>query len=104
MKILASVVVDWVSLGSNLYTYRSEIHEVEVIRIIRHPATRYPILNRWRYDADIAYHPKLFKFEHIIKINGAYQVMVNREINPRWKPPVFPAGSNVFEVKKDDAV
>lgn len=82
--------------GPGWTTFDYEEIEVQALRIVRYPATRYPHLNRWHYQADIADHPKLCREAIRIGADGAYRVRVDRRLNPRWKPPMFPAGTNVI--------
>lgn len=99
MKIMAYIPVQEIR-SHGCTTYRHEMHEVDVVRIVRYQATRYPELNRWRYLADIADHPSLCASAIRTGFSGSYRVNVVRRQNPRWKPPLFNAGRNVFEVKE----
>jgi len=100
VKIKAHICVERIELGGGLHTYRTEVHEVNVVRVIRSPATRSRTLNRWYYQADIAEHPSMSP--HAIRTghSGAYRVNVQRRgLNDRWQPPTFREGCNVFEVE-----
>ena len=99
MLINASIPVEMIK-GPFTTSFRHELQEVEVLRVVRCPATRYPNLNRWHYEADIADHPKMCAGAIRIGMGGAFRVRIDRWLNPRWKPPVFPDGANSVEIKE----
>jgi len=97
MKIIASIPVERIQRTPYSYSYRHELHEVDVIRVVRAQATRYPHLNRWHYKADIKDHPSLLiEAKHSQR---EYRVNIFRKgLNPKWKPPEF-GNSNVYVVE-----
>ena len=98
MKILAPIPVEKVT-GPGWYSFRNEVRELEVIRVMRTPATRYKDLNRWHYMADVADHPDMHPEAVRIGANGRHRVNIQRRgLNPKWKPPIFADGSYFFEV------
>lgn len=98
MKIKAHISVERIDLGG-VYTFRTEVHDVEVIRVLRYPATRNRALNRWHYQADIKDHPALSPDAIRTGAGLSYRVNIQRRgLNDAWKPPAFPAGTHVFEV------
>ena len=100
MKIMASIPVEKVT-GNGWTQFREELREVEVIRVIRYPATRRPELNRWRYQADIADHPDMHPEASRFGAGEHMRVNIRRRwINPKWKPPEFAPGKLVFEVQQ----
>ena len=108
MKIIASIPVEKTS-GNGCFSFRHEQHEVEVVRVIRHPATRNPDLNRWHYQADIKDHPALCKEAIRIGPNFEYRVNIHRRsdnprygLNPKWKPPEFPNGGNWVDIPPEE--
>ena len=99
MKILASIPVKQIWFA-NSTTFNHTYHEVEVVRVIRWNGTSVPGKTRWHYQADIVDHPAMCAGAVRIGVAGAYRVNIVRSLNKRWKPPAFPAGSNVFEVPR----
>ena len=97
MKIMAHIPVRRVDVSPCSYTFDVELLEVDVVRIVRYPATRYPHLNRWYYQADIADHSRLHPDACRTGYGGTYRVNVVRSINPSWRPPEWPAGANCIE-------
>jgi len=104
MKILASIPVEKVSRhGGFAFSFRHEQHEVEVLRVMRYPATRNTALNRWHYQADIADHPALCKEAIRCGVDNAYRVNIFRKgLNDKWRPPEFGA-SNWVDVSGESA-
>lgn len=98
MKLIASIPVEAVKSPGRL-SFRHENLEVEAVRILRHPATRFPHLNRWHYEADVDHHPRICAEAIRTGVGGAYRVRVDRRLNPKWKPPIFFPGSNSMKVK-----
>lgn len=97
VKILASIEVERVQLTASTYTFRAEVMEVEVVRVMRRRADSYR--NRYYYEADAKrparMHPDARSYgrdESVVRVN------IVRKANPKWKPPVFPEGRNVLEV------
>lgn len=104
MKILASIDVEEIDLGHGLSTWRSEVHEVEVVRVVRYPVSRKASLNRWRYVADIKDHPALASSVIRVGFNDSVRVAIVRtHLNPHWKPPVFGPGVLSVEIAQDQA-
>lgn len=102
MKIVADIPVEQIDLGHGLSTYRSEAHEVEVIRVVRYAAARKASLNRWRYEADIKDHPALCPDAIRCGANGAVRVNIMRNpLNPKWKPPTFAPGEYCIEIDQE---
>jgi hypothetical protein len=99
MKILASIPIEKVQVSANSYTYLQEIHEVEVTRLMRWPAAKNAMLNRWHYVAVIKPHPSMAPEA----CNDGYNTVnvIRRRLNPNWKPPVFPEGVNTVEITND---
>lgn len=98
MKILAGIPVEKITRPGS-FSFRHETLEVEVIRVCRYPATSNRSLNRWHYQADIKRHPKMDPEAICVGPDGAYRVNIQRRgLNPKWVPPAFPDGKNVFEV------
>jgi predicted P-loop ATPase/GTPase len=97
VKILASIEVERIQRSASTYTFRAEVMEVEVIRVMRRRADSYR--NRYYYEADVKrparMHPDARSYgrdESVVRVN------IVRKANPTWKPPVFPEGRNVLEV------
>lgn len=91
MKILAMVPIEKVPTGPSTFSFLSKLREVEVIRIIRHKVdgTR----NRYAYSAEV--HPPIgTPTEAVFQEGdgpGVCLVNINRNLNPTWEPPEFPA-------------
>lgn len=101
MRILAYIPVEKVVRPGGLVSFRNEVRELEVVRVIRTPATRNKALNRWHYQADVADHPDMHPEAVRIGADGCHRVNIQRKgLNPRWKIPDFPVGSCVFVVKE----
>lgn len=95
MKILAHIDVEKI-VSPGYFSFRREVREVEVVRVLRYPATRNPSLNRWHYQADVADHPDMHPDS--IRVGRFYRVnIMRRGLNPSWKPPEFAPGKQVFE-------
>lgn len=107
MKILAAIPVEKIRLSPVTYTFRSEIREVEVVRVLRYPATRYPHLKRYYYMADLKRHPDLHPDATCTGLNGLFRTnIVRRGLNDKWVPPVFPEdkdGYGIFVVEEGGA-
>ena len=56
MKIIASIPVEKIS-GNGFFSFRHEQHEVEVVRVIRHQATRNPDQHRYRRRSNLPLAP-----------------------------------------------
>lgn len=98
MKILAGIPVERIQLSGGTYTYRCEIHDVNVVRVTRSQATRNKSLNRWHYTAHIADHPALLLEAKLHSFDGCHIVGIQRRgLNNTWAPPNFGAG-NVYTV------
>lgn len=101
MKILASVPVEKIRLSPATYTFRHEVREVDVVRVMRHPATSNRLLRRFYYEADVKPHPDMHPEAICIGLNGLYRTnIVRATLNPKWKPPEFPEGKYVVEVSE----
>lgn len=96
VKILASIAVERIQLSASTYTFRSEVMEVEVVRVLRTRADSYR--NRFYYSADVKRPARMHPDDQYYQKDGTVRVNIVRRANPKWKPPVFPEGSNVFEV------
>lgn len=81
-------------IGDGWYQELTDLMEVHVIEIMRH---RIGSLDRYYYQAKIK-APSVILSDAIGLEDGTYRVNVNRKLNPRWKPPIFPAGVNRVEV------
>lgn len=99
MKILASIEVELIHLSASTFTFRCEVMEVEVVRVMRQRADSYR--NRYYYSADVkrpaCMHPDARSYgrdESVMRVN------IVRRANPTWKPPVFPAGVNCIEISE----
>lgn len=96
MKILASIEVERIQRSASTYTFRAEVMEVEVVRVMRTRADSYR--NRYYYQADIKRPARMHPDAQYYLRDGVVRVNIARKANPKWKPPVFPKGINVFEV------
>lgn len=98
MKIWARIPVARIDMPMCAgFTFRHEVHEVEVIRVIRYPASKNKALNRWHYQAHIKDHPRLL-LEAKHGFDGPYRVNIQRRgLNSSWVPPDFGDG-NVHEI------
>lgn len=101
MKIKARIPVEKVQIAGGWGTFRHEVHEVQVVRLVR-----YPVRNRWHYLADVA-RPTAMHAEAIcVGAGGTYRVNVYRcgkqGLNPKWVPPVFPDGVHELEIMKTE--
>lgn len=96
MKILASIAVERIQRSANTYTFRAEVMEVEVVRVMRRRADSYR--NRYYYEADIKRPARMHPDAQYYLKDGIVRVNIVRKANPKWKPPVFPEGVNVIEV------
>lgn len=97
MKILASIEVERIQLSASTFTFRCEVMEVEVVRVIRSRADSYR--DRFYYSADVkrpaCMHPDARSYA---RNDNEVRVNIVRRANPKWKPPVFPVGVNCIEV------
>lgn len=99
MKILATIPVEKIQRSPCTYSFRYEVREVEVIRVMRWAGPNNRRLNRFHYFVDIKRHPDLHPEAIFTGLDGAYRVnVVRRGMNPKWKPPVFPDGKDLVEV------
>nr|WP_319566268.1 hypothetical protein [uncultured Rhodoferax sp.] len=100
MKILASIPVERVQVSANTFTYRTEIHELTVILVMRYASTRRRELNRFHYQADVEDHPMLLQeAKHGRK---HYRVNIQRHgMNDKWPLPNF-GDKDVYEVQKEN--
>lgn len=104
MKILAHIEVEKI-VSPGYFSFRSEVRELEVIRVIRYRAAKNPALNRWHYQADVADHPDMHPDSIRIGVGRHYRVNIMRSgLNPKWRPPEFAPGEHVFEVQKEDGL
>lgn len=100
MKIIASIPVERIlSPYGSSFTYASALHEVEVVRVIRHRTSNK--VKRYVYEADIKDHPAMCPEAIRIGGSGLHRVCIVRSLNKRWKPPVFADGRNVYEVPNE---
>lgn len=100
MKILAYIPVEKVRLSECTFTYRVELREVDVTRIVRWAGENNRRLGRFHYQADIKRHPDMCAEAICSGPYGAFRVNVQRKgLNPKWKPPVFPAGCDSVEIE-----
>ena len=99
MKIIAYIPVEKVvSPGGTTFSFRRELLEVEVVRILRYRCDR--TRARYYYQADVLIPGKMCQealSAHEVT-QGMTRVNVLRDKNPKWKPPVFPEGKNNVEV------
>ena len=101
MKILASIPVEKIRLSPTTFTFRHEVREVEVVRVMRVPATSNRRLRRFHYEANIKPHPDMHPEAVCCGVNGAYRTnIVRATLNPKWKPPQFAEDQNVAEVSE----
>ncbi|MEX3764490.1 hypothetical protein [Paraburkholderia phenoliruptrix] len=98
MKILASIEVERVQRSESTYTFRCEVMELDVVRVMRQRADTYR--NRYYYSADVKrparMHPDARSYgrdESVVRVN------IVRKTNPKWKPPEFPDGINCIEIE-----
>jgi hypothetical protein len=96
VKILASIEVERIQLSASTFTFRCEVMEVEVVRVMRTRADSYR--NRYYYSADIKRPARMHPDAQYYLKDGIVRVNIVRKANPAWKPPVFPEGRNVLEV------
>lgn len=100
MKILASIEVERIQLSASTYTFRCEVMEVEVVRVVRSRADSYR--NRFYYSADVKrperMHPDARSYA---RNDNEVRVNIVRKVNPKWKPPAFPAGVNCIDIDKE---
>ncbi|SAL01562.1 hypothetical protein AWB80_08154 [Caballeronia pedi] len=98
MKIIAYIPVERIQLTACTYTYRSELMELEVVRVVRHRADR--TRERFYYHADVK---RPARMHHTAMSYGrddtVVRVNIFRKENPKWKPPVFPEGVNCIEIQ-----
>jgi hypothetical protein len=99
MKIKAGIPVEKIAVVGGI-TYRHEVREVEVIKVMRHPVSLYHNLNRWHYQAQVKFHEDLHDdMKHLYRNDGFFTVnIVRRGLNNSWKPPVFRDGKNSVSV------
>lgn len=97
MKIFASIEVARIQLSANTHTFRCEVMEVEVVRVVRSRADSYR--NRYYYSADVErparMHPAARSYgrdDSVVRVN------IVRRANPKWNPPAFPVGVNCIEI------
>lgn len=96
---MAHIPVEKVVLSASSYTFKSALREVVVVRVLRYPATYDRNLNRWHYQVDIRRHPDIHPEAICVGVDGAYRCnVIRRQLNPKWKPPEFPAGCDVVEI------
>lgn len=105
MKLIAYIPVEKLQLSDGAYTFTSKRVQVEVLRVIRSPARHdkdvYPWrVTGWYYSVDIAEHPELIPDAYRRGPEGMYRAHVNRALNRKWKPPVFPEGKNWVDVER----
>ncbi len=97
MRILASIPVERIDFANGTFTFRSEVMACEVVRVMRRKCGT-EARNRYYYSADVlrpaCMHPDAVSYGR----DGAERVNIVRAANPRWMPPVFPAGQDVVEV------
>lgn len=96
MKLTVSIPVERVELAGGCFTFRSAMVEVEPVRIVRSPSgydrkTGKP--RGWYYSADLM-HPEIAPQASRHPVDGTYRASISRPLNPKWKPPVFPANAN----------
>ena len=82
-------------LGQGWYQETMDLMEVYVISVMRFRCDRNR--ERYYYEAKIK-APSVILFDAVGLENGTYRVNVNRILNPKWKPPVFPEGVDRVEV------
>lgn len=101
MKILAHIPIEKVHVHGG-FTFRTELIEVEVVRVIRNASAANKALNRWRYAADIKSPAEICQEAHFFGADGLFRVNVYRRgVNPKWVPPVFPPGANWVDIEGD---
>jgi hypothetical protein len=81
--------------GQGWYQETTDLMEVNVISVMRYRCDRNR--ERYYYEAKIK-APACILSDAVGMENGTYRVNVNRKLNPKWKPPVFPDGVNRVEV------
>lgn len=97
MKLTVSFPVEKVYVPAG-YTFRGAIVEAEVVRILRSPARHDKSYHPWRvtgwhYSADVT-HPDLAPEAVRLGPDDECRASISRKLNPKWKPPEFPAGAN----------
>lgn len=97
MRVWASVEVEVVEKYGG-YTFRKEVLEVEILQVGRWAADK--LRTRFYYFADVVppkeVHPEAGRLG--VTTAGLYRVNIDRKLNPRWKPPVFPPGCDSIGV------
>jgi len=97
MKVFAHVPVEKVWHPSGGMTYRSEVMEVEVESLHRSPTSLRYKTGRYYYFIKVKDPSRYSQMTDAMMFHGT--INLNRKLNPKWKPPVFPDGQNsiVFE-------
>jgi len=104
MKLVAGIPVDRVEESAAFYSYRHEVFECEVVRVLRTQATQYKHLNRWHYFADVV-APAGALAEAMDKSlthegRQLYRINIFRNSKHKgWKPPEFPKDSRVVYIE-----
>lgn len=96
MRIIAPIPVRIIEHAA-WFQFENEDLEVEVLRVIRNRCDRTRL--RYFYEADVippaATHPRAL--EVLGYARDCLRVNISRRLNPRWRAPVFPMGSNVWQ-------
>lgn len=96
------VIIDGEEIRTPAHSFKKEERDVEVVRVLRYPLGKDK--KRFHYAADIVDHPDIHPDarDHLMKsLAGLVRVRIQRNLNPRWKPPVFPKGVDMVEVAGD---
>lgn len=103
MKLLGHIAVEKVARGVG-FSFETKLVEIEPVLIVRSSARRdkskpgWPVV-AWYYGAYIDGHPELSPDAIRTGSENRYHVHINRALNPKWKPPVFPEGRDWINVK-----
>lgn len=95
MKLTVSIPVEKIQVAGG-YTFRAAIVEAEIVRILRSPSGRDRLTGKprgWYYSADVE-HPDIAPEASLHPVDGTYRASISRTLNPKWKPPQFPAGAS----------
>jgi hypothetical protein len=97
MKIILSIPVERVQLTPATHTHRHELMECSVSKVLRRACGSGAASKRYYYSAVLVPPPGMLIVPYMLR-DGLYTTGIVRGLNPKWKPPKFEEGSNVFEV------
>lgn len=108
MKLLGYIAVKKVQRDIG-FTFTTKLVEIEPVLIVRSPSHHdkrchpWKVLG-WTYSAYIDNHPELAPDAIRTGAENRYHVHINRALNRKWKPPVFPEGQNWVNVRGREPV